>query len=90
MGQVPAKYLTPSAPFGSSDAINSLNAAKPMQANPQQPLLPPGFTDPGTTVGGGAAAGSAGTGAAAGGSLSQQYGNLFGRGYFGGPMKSLF
>lgn len=46
--------MTPSAPFGSSDAINSLNSAQPIAPNPQQPLLPPGFTDPGTTIQGAA------------------------------------
>ncbi len=50
MGQIPAKYMTPSAPFGTSDAINSLNAAQPIAPNPQQPLLPPGFIDPGATI----------------------------------------
>jgi hypothetical protein len=51
MGQVPPKYFPPSAPYGSSDATNSLQAVQPMAINPQTPLLPPNFTDPGRTLG---------------------------------------
>lgn len=47
MGQVPPKYMYPSAPYGGSQATNTLNSAQPIPANPQTPLLPPNFTDPG-------------------------------------------
>ncbi len=47
MGQVPPKYFMPSAPYGSSDATNTVNQANPAAQNPQTPLLPPNFTDPG-------------------------------------------
>ena len=50
MGQVPPKYLLPSAPYGQSDAVNAVNAVQPQAINPQTPLLPPNFADPGTTV----------------------------------------
>lgn len=50
MGQVPAKYMMPSSPYGGSQAANVLNAAQPPGINPQTPLLPTTFTDPGTTV----------------------------------------
>lgn len=48
MGQVPPKYMMPSAPYGQSDAVNAVNAVQPAAINPQTPLLPPNFTDPGT------------------------------------------
>ena len=48
MGMVPPKYLLPSAPYGQSDAVNAVNAVQPQAINPQTPLLPPNFTDPGT------------------------------------------
>jgi len=57
MGQVSPKYFYPSAPYGSSDAVNALNAAQPSVQNPQAQLLPPNFTDPGTQVQGAATAG---------------------------------
>lgn len=47
MGQVPPKYLMPSAPYGQSDAANAVNSVQPAAINPQTPLLPPNFTDPG-------------------------------------------
>ncbi|MBV9179871.1 MAG: hypothetical protein JO356_01050 [Acidobacteria bacterium] len=47
MGQVPPKYMLPSAPYGSSDAANSVNAVQPQAVNPQTPLLPPNFQDSG-------------------------------------------
>jgi len=50
MGQVPAKYMMPSAPYGQSDAANAVNAVQPAAQNPQTPLLPPNFSDPGTTI----------------------------------------
>lgn len=48
MGQVPPKYFMPSAPYGSSDAVNALNQAQPAAVNPQSPILPNNFTNPGT------------------------------------------
>jgi hypothetical protein len=51
MGQVPPKYMLPSAPYGQSSAVNALNTVQPAPVNPQTPLLPPNFNDPGTTVG---------------------------------------
>lgn len=48
MGQVPPKYMLPSAPYGQSDAINAVNSVQPQAINPQTPLLPPNFQDPGT------------------------------------------
>lgn len=48
MGQVPPKYMLPAAPYGSSQAANAINKVQPAAVNPQQPLLPPNFTDPGT------------------------------------------
>lgn len=56
MGQVPAKSFTPSAPAGASSAANTLNPSQPMGQNPQQPLLPPNFNDPGAMPGGSSAA----------------------------------
>ena len=50
MGQVPPTYMLPSAPYGQSDAVNAVNAVQPAAQNPQTPLLPPNFTDPGTTI----------------------------------------
>lgn len=47
MGSIPAKYFLPSAPYGSSDTANALNSVQPGATNPQMPLLPPNFTDPG-------------------------------------------
>ena len=55
MGQVPPKYMLPSAPYGQSDAINAVNAVQPQAINPQTPLLPPNFTDPGTSITGSSA-----------------------------------
>lgn len=49
MGQMPPpKYFLPSSPYGSSPAINALNPTQPAAQNPQVPLLPPNFQDPGT------------------------------------------
>lgn len=48
MGQTPPKYFLPSAPYGSSPASNTLNPTQQAAQNPQTPLLPPNFTDPGT------------------------------------------
>src|ERR1700757_1313488 len=48
LGQVPSKYFLPSAPYGSSEAANALTPSVPAAFNPQTPLLPPNFTDPGT------------------------------------------
>jgi len=48
MGQVPAKFMLPSAPYGSSEGANVLNPVQPGASNPQTPLLPPNFQDPGT------------------------------------------
>ncbi len=48
MGQVPPKFMMPSTPYGSSQAANTLNPTMPAAQNPQMPLLPPNFTDPGT------------------------------------------
>jgi hypothetical protein len=56
MGQVPAKYFYPPAPYGSSLASNTVNQVNPAARNPQTPLLPTGFTDPGTTISGSQAA----------------------------------
>jgi hypothetical protein len=48
MGQgVPPKYFLPSAPYGASEAANALNPTQPGAQNPQTPLLPPNFFDPG-------------------------------------------
>lgn len=47
IGQVPAKGFLPSAPYGASPAANVLNPSQPAAQNPQTPLLPPSFTDPG-------------------------------------------
>jgi hypothetical protein len=48
MGQVPPKYMMPSAPYGASQAANTLNPVQQAATNPQVPLLPPNYTDPGT------------------------------------------
>lgn len=48
MGMVPPKSFMPSAPYGASPAANVLNPAQPAAQNPQTPLLPPNFSDPGT------------------------------------------
>jgi len=48
MGQTPPKYFLPSSPYGSSPAINAVNPSQPAAMNPQSPLLPPAFSDPGT------------------------------------------
>jgi hypothetical protein len=45
---VPPKYMLPSAPYGASQAANTLNPAQQSQPNPQLPLLPSTFVDPGT------------------------------------------
>lgn len=50
MGQVPAKYILPSAPYGQSDSVNAVNAVQPAALNPQTPLIPPNFTDPGKAL----------------------------------------
>jgi len=47
MGQVPPKYIMPSAPYGQSDAVNAVNAVQPQALNPQTPLLPPNFSGAG-------------------------------------------
>lgn len=47
MGQVPPKYFLPSSPYGSSPAANVLNPVQPAAQNPQTPMLPPTFSDPG-------------------------------------------
>ena len=47
MGQVPPKYFMPSAPYGASPATNVVNPTQPGARNPQTPLLPPNFQDPG-------------------------------------------
>lgn len=52
MGQTPSKYLLPSAPYGSSQAVNTTNPVQPLASNPQTPLTPPNFQDPGTAVNG--------------------------------------
>ena len=48
MGQVPAKYFLPSAPYGASPAANTLNPVQSAAVNPQTPLLSSNFYDPGT------------------------------------------
>lgn len=48
MGQVNPKYFMPSSPFGASPAANALNPSQPGAANPQVPLIPTNFSDPGT------------------------------------------
>jgi hypothetical protein len=48
MGQTPPKYFLPSAPYGASEGANALNPVQPGAVNPQTPLLPPNFQDPGT------------------------------------------
>ncbi len=48
MGQVPPKYFLPSSPYGSSPASKALSPTQPGAVNPQTPLLPPNFSDPGT------------------------------------------
>src|SRR5690348_466659 len=48
MGQTPPKYFLPQAPAGSSSSSNVLNPVQPQAVNPQTPLLPPSFFDPGT------------------------------------------
>lgn len=55
MGQVGPKYFMPSAPQGASPASNVVNPVQAPPVNPQTPLLPTGFTDPGATVFGHAA-----------------------------------
>lgn len=54
MGATPAKYMMPSSPIGASSGINTLNPVQPNAVNPQQPLLPSNFSDPGTMAKGGA------------------------------------
>lgn len=51
MGQVPAKYMLPSSPYGSSPAANVLNPTQPAAMNPQTPLLPPNFQSGGQATG---------------------------------------
>ena len=53
---VPPKWFAPPAPYGSSPAANTVNPVAPAAQNPQVPLLPPNFSDPGTTVRGVASA----------------------------------
>lgn len=48
MGQTPPKYFLPSSPYGASPGANTVNPTQPGAMNPQQPLLPPNFQDPGT------------------------------------------
>jgi hypothetical protein len=48
MGQTPAKYFLPSAPYGASPAANALSPTQPAATNPQTPLLPPNFQSGGT------------------------------------------
>src|SRR5690348_4317696 len=50
MGQTPPKYFLNQAPAGSSSSSNVLNPVQPQAVNPQTPLLPPGFSDPGTAT----------------------------------------
>lgn len=50
MGQTPAKYFPPPAPYGSSMASNTVNPVSPGAQNPQTPLLPPNFLDPGKSA----------------------------------------
>ena len=47
MGTVPAKYFLPPAPYGTSPAQNTISPATQAAQNPQVPLLPPNFFDPG-------------------------------------------
>lgn len=68
MGQVPAKYFMPPAPQGASAASNVVNPVQAPPINPQTPLLPSGFTDPGATVIGKASPAGLGSG---GGALSR-------------------
>jgi hypothetical protein len=56
MGQVPAKYMLPSSPYGTSPASNVLSPTQPAAANPQTPLLPPNFQSGGTLPSGSAPA----------------------------------
>jgi hypothetical protein len=48
VGQIPNKYFLPSSPYGASPAASALNPSQPAAQNPQTPLLPPNFNDPGT------------------------------------------
>lgn len=50
MGQIPPKYFTQPAPYGSSQAANVVNPVQQAAQNPQTPLLPPNFTDPGKAI----------------------------------------
>src|SRR5438105_4961454 len=50
IGSVPAKYMLPSVPYGTSEGIASLSQARPAAQNPQTPLLPPNFQDPGSSA----------------------------------------
>jgi hypothetical protein len=57
--------FSPSAPYGSSEAVNALNPSQPGAVNPQQSLLPPNFQSAGsmsnqTPALAGSAAGAAG------------------------------
>jgi hypothetical protein len=86
MGQVPSKYFLPSAPYGSSEAANALNPVQPGAANPQTPLLPPNFQDPGTMKTSLQAPTQAATGGNpfGGNSVNRNpFSQMFGRGLFG-------
>lgn len=48
MGQVSPKYFLPSSPYGASPAASALNPVQQGAVNPQIPLLPASFSDPGT------------------------------------------
>lgn len=88
MGQIPAKGFLPSAPYGASPAANAVNPVQPAAMNPQTPLLPPNFTDPGKQVA--APVASALNPTAAGSPTAPKnpfggggMGQMFGRGLFG-------
>jgi len=44
MGQAQPKYFMPPAPYGSSIGANAVNPVQKAVQNPQNPLLPPGFS----------------------------------------------
>lgn len=89
MGQIPAKSFLPPVPYGASQGVNALNPSQPAAQNPQTPLLPPNFTDPGTMMSGAtqsAATGGTGSnpfGGGGGGPVKSPFSQMFGKGLFG-------
>jgi len=82
VGQTPPKSFLPSSPYGASPAANVLNPVQPTAQNPQVPLLPPNFTDPGRMQQQNAQSsltGGTGTNPFGGGGMAK----MFGKGLFG-------